>query len=528
MFKELEKNIRKNPNREILYFMGKKVKNQDLYMYIGGFAKRLKDLGVKSGDVVTISLPNIPQAVIALYAVNKIGGVCNMVHPKTPAKKVLAMMDEANSKIAVMVDEFYLEGKQEYDMAGHSYVFAEIASFLPVVKRTLYRLKTNVKRSDLKGEYFFGKEIQFNPAGLKTHKFEKNAPAVYLHSSGTLGMPKTVMLSNENINFLAKAGVDLIPSGDLSKKGMLAVLPMFHGFGLCMAVHTPLIHNMQSVLVPSFSPKSVVSAMKNTNVSVVCGVPKMYEKLLAFDGFINKDILSKIDIAFCGGEAVPDELYEKFNACMKCAGSNAMLFEGYGLTETVTVCNVNTFENNRKSSCGKPIAGVRVKIVDEKGAEVSRGTLGKIMISAPTVMIGYLQGGDFLCDGYLDSGDIGWVDDDGFLFFKQREKHVINVSGFNVYPMEIVEVAKNFPNVKNCVVLKGKGEKGEFAKLVCELNKNQDKEKFKSEIKSYIASYLESWSVPKEVIIFDGEMPLNMVGKVDLIKLEAELRSIKN
>ncbi|MFI3128796.1 MAG: class I adenylate-forming enzyme family protein [Bacillota bacterium] len=523
MFKEVEKNIRKNPQREILYFMGKKVKNQDLYMYIGGFAKRLKDLGVKSGDVVTIALPNIPQAVIALYAVNKIGGICNMVHPKTPAKKVLAMMEEANSKFAVLVDEFYLEGKAEYDMAGHCYVFADIASFLPSVKRTFYRLKTNVKTSQLKGEFFFGDEIKFNPTKLKTYKFEKNAPAVYLHSSGTLGVPKTVMLSNENVNYLAKAGIDLIPKGDLSKKGMLAVLPMFHGFGLCMAVHTPLIHNMQSVLVPAFSPKAVVSAMKKSDVSILCGVPKMYEKLLAFDGFANKDLLSKIDIAFCGGEAVPDELYEKFNTVMRGVGSTAMLFEGYGLTETVTVCNVNTFEANKKSSCGKPIAGVRVKVVDKNGKEVPRGTLGKIMISAPTVMVGYLQGGDFLCDGYLDSGDIGWVDSDGFLFFKQREKHVINVSGFNVYPMEIVEVAKNFPNVKNCIVLKGVDEKGEFAKLVCELGEPQDNEKFKSEIKSYLASYLESWSVPKEIVIFEGEMPLNMVGKVDLRGVEKKL-----
>ncbi len=527
MFKELEKNIRKNPQREILYFMGKKVTNQELYMYIGGFAGRLKQLGVSHGDVVTISLPNIPQAVIAIYAVNKLGGICNMVHPKTPAKKVLAMMEEANSKIAVLVDEFYLDYKEEYDAAGHTYVFADIASFLPKLKRTLYRMKNNVKLSRLEGQLFFGKEPGMNPTKLKTHKFEKNAPAFYLHSSGTLGVPKTVMLSNENVNFLAKAGVDLIPAGDLSQKGMLAVLPMFHGFGLCMAVHTPLIHNMQSVLVPSFSPKAVVSAMKKTNVSVLCGVPKMYEKLLAFEGFVAKDLLLKVDIAFCGGEAVPDELYEKFNTVMRVAGSKCMLFEGYGLTETVTVCNVNTFENNKQGSCGKPIAGVRVKIVDKNGKEVPRGTLGKIMISAPSVMVGYLQGGSIGDHEYLDSGDIGWVDMDGFLFFKQREKHVINVSGFNVFPMEIVGVAKNFPNVKNCVVLKGVDSAGEFAKLVCELEKDADCEKFKREIKSYMASYLESWCVPKEIVIFQGEMPLNMVGKVDLLKVEERLASLE-
>ncbi|MFI3167702.1 MAG: class I adenylate-forming enzyme family protein [Bacillota bacterium] len=520
MFKEMEKNILKNPQREIIYFLGNKITNQELYMYIGGFAQRLKDLGVKSGDVVTIALPNIPQGIIAFYAVNKIGGICNMVHPKSPVKKTLAMMKESSSKVAILIDEFYLQDKAEYDSAENLYIFSDISSFLPKIAKTFYRLKANVKKCDLKGELFFGENPKLSPAKVETHNFEKNAPAIYLHSSGTIGMPKTVMLSCVNMNFVAINGIDLLPNGDTSTRGMLAVLPMFHGFGLCMTIHTPIIHNMQTVLIPDFSPKAVVSAMKKTTVSVMCGVPKMYEKLARYDGFADKDILKNVEVAFCGGEAVPDELYEKFNLIMKNAGSKCMLFEGYGLTETVTVCTVNTAKENKKGSCGKAIPGARLKIVDESGNEVPRGTLGKITISAPSVMVGYLQGGDIVSRGYLETGDVGWVDADNFLYFKQREKHVINVAGFNVYPTEIVEIAKKFPGVVHCVVLKGQDEKGEFAKLVVQMSKNADMTDFEKTMRAYLAVYLESWCVPKQIVLFDGEMPLNMVGKVDLRKVE--------
>ena len=172
-------------------------------------------------------------------------------------------------------------------------------------------------------------------------------------------------------------------------KGMLSVLPSFHGFGLCMTMHAPIVNRFASVLMPKFNAMEVASLMKKTPIASICGVPTMYENLLSCDKFVHNKKLKDLFVCFCGGDSMPLSLKEKWDKTMKENGSNCQLFEGYGLTEAVCVNAVNTYDNNRPGSLGKAASGVEFKIVDENDKEVKRGDIGEIIIKSPATMVGY-------------------------------------------------------------------------------------------------------------------------------------------
>lgn len=528
MFRTLEKNLLKHPTKTALVYFGREISNRELHGYICKFAIALQKSGVGKGRVVTIALPNIPEAVIALYAVDKIGGVASFVHPKTPATKTLALMEKSNSTFAILLDTAYIKEKAIFDAPEHDYIFASVANFMKGGAKTLYSAKNHVKKSSLGGDCFISDKLIFSELKIllegRNNQItrekqsgetpDKDRICLLLHSSGTTDTPKTVPLSEGNVNYVAKNSIDLLGNASFDGKSVLTVLPLFHGFGLVMSLHTPLLAGISCVLVPEFTEKIVVSAIKKSNVAFLCGVPKMYQKLASFPTFKSCGKLKNIQLAFCGGEEMTPATMSAFENLMKSASSPCQILQGYGMTECVSCCCCNTQAENKPQSCGKPIAGTRIKILNENGETMPRGELGEIAIKSPALAKGYLLE-DPRKEDYLKTGDIGYIDEAGFLFFKERKNSVIVISGYKVYPSEIVTVAKKSPYVSDCTVIKATDKHGNFAHLVVLLCPGIGKETATKEISALLKSNLESFAVPKQISFIDGELPRTATGKID-------------
>ena len=314
--------------------------------------------------------------------------------------------------------------------------------------------------------------------------------------------------------------------------GMLSVLPSFHGFGLCITMHTPLVSRFACILVPKFSAKETVKIMKKTKVSCICGVPTMYEALLKDKNFRHNKHLRRLMVVFCGGDSLNRNLQEEFNKVMKENGSKCQMFEGYGLTEAVCVNIVNTFDHNKPGSIGYPISGAEFKIFDEDGKEVPRGEIGEICIKSPAIMNGYFKdekaSKEAVKDGWLYTGDLGYMDEDNFVFFKQRKKRVVKVSGVGVFPTEIERLVESVPGVEACCAIQIPDPRLQNAIKVFVVAKFFDEIGMRNAIMDTCKKYLIRWAVPKEIEFVDS-LPKTLLGKIDfkvLQKQEDEKRGI--
>ena len=282
---------------------------------------------------------------------------------------------------------------------------------------------------------------------VKPEELEASDPyaaAVYLHSGGTTGSPKTIELSSHNFNVLAIQGPQII-GFDLEKFdptqtdfSIVSILPMFHGFGLCMGIHTILANGMRSILVPQFSPDKLAEVIRKEHPSMIAAVPTLLEGIMKSGKLADAD-LSCLKAVFCGGDSLPSELKNRFDDFIKSRGADCQVREGYGLTETVTVCAVNHVHSNRAGTVGIPLADMMMKVV-EPGTQtmLPAGQDGEFCIAGPTVMIGYLNDEEATNttvqtheDGlrWVHTGDYGFMDEDGFFHFKQRIKRILKEIG---------------------------------------------------------------------------------------------------
>ena len=306
---------------------------------------------------------------------------------------------------------------------------------------------------------------------------------------------------------------------------MLSILPSFHGFGLCMTMHAPLVNGFASILIPRFRVKKVVKVMNKIKPTAICGVPTIYEKLLADPSFTNSKSLKYLHCCFCGGDTLSNELLNSFNNTMRQAGSKCRLFQGYGLTEAIAVNIVNTFETSRDGSLGKPIPGASIKIVNESGKELPRNQVGEIVLKSDAVMLGYYQDieatKECLKDGYLYTGDLGYMDEEGFVYFKSRKKRVVKVSGVAVFPSEVEQVVSSMPEVIGCAAIGIPNSKLQNSIKVFAVTNSKDKEALKEKILDTCRKCLIKWSVPTE-IEYRESLPLTVLNKVDFTLLQQE------
>lgn len=533
MYETILETKNSSPTNNALLFTGKYVDYQTLITEIDDFANGLHDLGIKSGDTVTMAMPNIFESIYAFYAVNKIGAISHLVHPLTPVNQMERFMAKTGSNTLIIVDTFFNHYKDLIKNPQIKLILANPTRTMGFVKKFGYKLINHAKLKNIK----YGNQVLSYSKMLGKEEFHDTSKiiakktSVYLHSGGTSGEPKTIELSNFAINSLASNTAHILGETNFKNKHMLAVLPLFHGFGLCMGTHAMLCFGGVDTLMPKFDALETIKLLKTNQVNYVIGVPSLFENLIGKHE-IRGAHLKNLHQAFVGGDYVALDLKHRFDRLMKEFGSKARLLEGYGLTEVVTVCSVNTLKEHLQTSVGKPLPGLNMEIVSMEDRKfLERGKDGEIVVSGDTMMNGYLENkshpkdNPFLIDSnkkkWVLTGDFGFIDAEGFVHFKQRLKRIIKVSGMPVLPSEIENLVMNFNEIKEVAAIGVPDhEKGSMIKLYIVVHPNAVAEMLEKRIKEAIRLELSVYALPKEIIYMD-ELPKTMIGKTDTRKLES-------
>lgn len=525
-------------NSNAYEFQGKATTYSQFLSKIDKVARAYKAIGIDKGDTVTVCMPNTPQGVDTFYALNRIGAIPAMIHPLSAVGEITFYVNNSNSKAVLVLDMFYekvLEALKEVDRPV-KVIVARIKDELPFPLNLLYPLTVKDKPAPLPkdnenviawNEFISrGKSVGTLPEAYPT----KNDTAVILFSGGTTGTSKGIELTNLNMNAL---GTQVAAGAGFSMEGlrMFSVMPLFHGFGLGVGVHTALINGGTCILIPQFTVKTYARDVKKYKPTVIVGVPTLFEALLRSEGF-DFD-LSFLDGVFCGGDSLSVELKKKVDTFLKEHNAKVQIREGFGTTECVTASCLTPHDFYREGSIGIPFIDVFYQICDPNtDKEVPYGTEGEICICGPTVMKGYLNNRAETAstlrvhdDGnvWLHTGDLGTMDEDGFIYYKQRMKRLIIVSGINVYPSQVENAIDAHPDVLlSCAIGVPDPYKMHKVKAFVVLRQGvEPSDKIKEEILEYCKKNISRYGVPKE-IEFRTELPKTLVGKVAYRKLEEE------
>ena len=490
-------------------------------------------LGIRENDTILVAQPNMPETMIIFYALNKIGAVSNFVHPFTPFNQIQAIIKKTNTKYSFLFEQRIAKEVDAYREVSEKIYVTRIEDYLPFFPKFIYHnfMNNKIRKKLGRWRYFKGFNYFHNlkptGKGSPTAEFKKGKCTVLLHSGSTTGDPKTICHSDDAFNYIAGIcdKITCLTPKKLEGTMMLAVLPSFHGFGLAMTMHCPLACKMGICMVPKFTPKQVNKDLSKTKFKFACGVPTMYEKLFAYTPFLKNKNFKNIRACYCGGDALKTSERDRINQLFRDKGSIGRVLEGYGLTECIAVNCVNTNDNHKYGSIGLPLEGAEFKIVDQNNKELPRNSLGEIVIRSGSIMLGYYQDekttNATIKDGWLHTGDLGSMDEDGYIYFKSRIKRVVKVSGVAVFPSEIERLIESMPQVKKASAIEIPDAKLQSAIKVFVIADYFDEEGMRREILDTCRKYLIRWAVPKE-IEFRKELPLTKLSKVDYRALQEE------
>ena len=537
MFDAVARSAEERPNAVAFDFMGRSTTYGKLVQDIEQCAKSLKTIGIRPGDRVTIAMPNCPQAIMMFYAVNLVGGIANMIHPLSAEKEIEFYLNASHSVTAITLDQFYNK-------------FENIRQNTEIVNIIIASIKDALSRP-IKAGYMLteGRKIQKIPADAPVIRWKDflrigtacswnykvpraaDDPAVILYSGGTTGTTKGIVLTNKNFNAL---GAQIVATNPMFRKGdkMLAAMPIFHGFGLGVCIHSMLYGGGRCVLVPRFTAKSYARLITKYRCNFIAGVPTLYEALLRLPGMEKAD-LSCLKGVFSGGDSLSVELKKKFDKFLYDHKAVIQVREGYGTTETVTACCLTPVTMAKEGSIGIPFPDTYIKIVrpgtDE---ELPYGEEGEILLAGPTVMKEYADNPEETAqtlrhhaDGltWVYTGDLGVMDEQGFIFFRGRAKRMIISSGYNVYPAQLENILDAHEKVHmSCVIGVPDPYKMHKVKAFVMLHPGVPaNEETKKELLDYCRKHIAKYAMPYD-IEFRDELPKTLVGKVAYRVLEVE------
>ena len=537
MFAAVEKIAEEYPNQIAFDFMGRSTTYRKLVQMVRICAKSLKTIGVREGDRVTIAMPNCPQAIYMFYAINLIGGVANMIHPLSAEKEIEFYLNDSESVTAVTLDQFY--GKFERIRQNTKVVNIVLASIKDELSKPIkagYMLTEGRKMEKIPKDAPVIRWKAFLKLGRScfyNYKVERKPddPAVILYSGGTTGTTKGIVLTNMNFNALGQQIVAANPMYRIGDK-MLSAMPLFHGFGLGVCIHTMLSQGGRCVLVPRFTPKSYAKLITKCKCNFIAGVPTLYEALLRLPG-MEKANLSSLKGVFSGGDSLSVELKKKLDKFLYDHHATIQVREGYGTTETVTACCLTPPHMFKEGSIGVPFPDTYIKIVKPgTEEELPYGEEGEILLAGPTVMKEYMNHPTETAetmrthaDGltWVYTGDLGTMDTEGFVYFKGRAKRMIITSGYNVYPGQLENILDAHPFVQmSCVIGVPDPYKMQKIKAFVKLSKGtpQSKETIDT-LMDYCKKHIAKYAMPYD-IEFKEDMPKTLVGKVAYRQLEEE------
>ncbi len=521
-----------------LNYFGNRMSYNELFEKIEQASKGLRSLGVKQGDIVSICMPNTPEAVIAFYACNSIGAVADMIHPLSSPSEIKTYLNASKSKIIFLIDVDYDKVKDILvETSVYKTIIVSAADSMPLLTTIGYQITRGYKikkpsfinSAFLTWSDFMVKGLTYNKA--YTHTMKSKDLAIILHSGGTTGSPKGIMVSNFNFN--AEAQQDGVNVYNVRPKDkIMTILPIFHGFGLCVCLHCPLCLKVETILVPEFDGNRFHRMMKNDKPNVIAGVPTLWEAMLDNKKFDDVD-LSSLKYVISGGDYLTIPMEERMNNFLRTHGASISISKGYGMTESVAATAYTFDGTNEPGSIGIPMIGNKFCICNPDTGEIlPYGVEGEICVNGPTVMMGYLHNEEETKkvlkkheDGkiWLHTGDIGYISPDGIIYFTQRLKRMIVSSGFNIYPSVIEETIEKHPKVKKCCVIGVPHQyKMHVAKAFIVLTDDEKSPaRLRKELKELCKENLAVYSIPKEYEFRDS-LPQTLYKKIDFKQLEKE------
>ena len=537
MYEAVERIAQQSPNAIAFDFMGRSTSYKKMIEEIQRCAKSLRTIGVREGDCVTIAMPNCPQAIYVFYAANLIGAIANMVHPLSSEKEIEFYINESKSVTVVTLDQFYHKVEAiRQNTCAVNIVIARIRDALSKPLKAGYMLTEGRKLEKIPKDAPVIRWDEFCSLGKAcfwNYKVPRKAddPAVILYSGGTTGKTKGILLTNLNFNALAK---QIIATNPMFRPGdkMLSAMPLFHGFGLGVCIHSMLANGGRCILVPRFTADSYAKLITKYKCNFIAGVPTLYEALLRLPSMDKAD-LSCLKGVFSGGDSLSVELKKKVDKFLYDHRSMVQVREGYGTTETVTASCLTPIHMAKEGSIGLPFPDMYFKIVEPgTDIEVPYGQEGEILMAGPTVMQEYVNHPEETAqtlrhhaDGltWVYTGDLGIMDADGFVYFRQRLKRMIVTSGYNVYPSQMENILNAHELVQmSCVI--GVPDKLKMQKVKAFVMLKPGvaaNEETKDILMTYIRKNVAKYALPYD-IEFRAELPKTLVGKVAYRVLEEE------
>ncbi len=531
LYEALAATARRVPGSVAWDFLGTRATYREFLDGVDRCASALAAEGLRAGDRFLISMPTTPQGVIAFYAANRLGALPALIHPQSTAPEITHYLDATGARMALVLDAFYGTLAAATPAKGlEKIVVARIPEYLPPLRRLGFWATKGRKIAPVPAD----PRVRRWASLLDSARPDTRAPAgrtddaaAILFSGGTTGLPKGIVLSNRN--FIAQGMQAASWCGLGERDAILAVLPIFHGFGLGVCVNAAFMGGGKSILVPQFSAEIVSEVLRRDRPNVLVGVPTLFDALTRDPSLARAD-LSCLTACFCGADTLPRAVKERFEAMVVAGGGKVKLLEGYGLTEAVTGIMATPLTEYREGSVGIPFPDMLAKIVKTGTTEAApAGEEGEICIAGPAVMLGYLDDAEATAqalrehaDGrtWLHTGDLGKMDADGFTYFSVRLKRMIKSSGFNVYPAQVEAIIREHPAVAEVCVI-GVPDPAQVERVeACVVLRDpaQAGAAMAEAIIHHCRERLIKWSCPREVA-FVPSLPLTRVGKIDYREL---------
>ena len=527
-------------------YFGKKISFKEFIEKIDETARRLYNFGISEGDVVTVMSVANPELEILFYALNKLGAIINLIDVRSDYKQIRKYLTEVKSDTVLVMDNFLPEFDKALEDEEVNLLVERIITLSPFnsvlfpfnklaekkKKKEEPELYAKIEEIKNKDKYISWNEMMTTNKYYYPHypRYKKNTVAAYVHTGGTTGVPKTVKLSNENFNAMAIQYESLGANYNKGDTFLNGIVP-FVAYGIVVTIHMPMCLGMTNIIAPILSPKEFTDFMIKYKPNHTITVPTYVENFIE-DKKVNSMDWSFLKNLGVGGDSFSEEIEVRVNNFLKSHGSSTIAEKGYGMTENSATAGVCLVGVNKLSSLGIPLPlntyGIFKRGTDE---ELKYGEKGEICITGPTKMLGYLNNNEeeskvirLHSDGkeWIHSEDIGYIDEDGFLFFDGRYKRLIPHGGFKLYPSYIEGIIMGHPEVEKCCVIAipsvEYGASPE-AHIVVRKDKIEELKKLKEELIELCKDKLPSYSQP-ENFIFEEELPLTSVGKVDYKQVE--------
>lgn len=515
------------PDNPYLYFYGRQFSYAETYDLVCQAAAGFQALGVAKGVRVGLFLPNCPQYVICYYAILKLGGTVVNFSPLYSVPELIAQVEDSDTRIMVTLDVAMLMEKMEAVLAGSrlaQLVIGSLADVLPFPKNVLYPIfqRRETAHFARDGAHIRLRRLMDNDGRVQPADIDPETDiAVLQYTGGTTGVPKGAMLTHANLYVNALQAVHYDPRAVGGADRVLGALPLFHVFAMTVVLNVATYMGAEIVLMPKFELEQAMRLIARRKITLLPGVPTMYTAIIHHPRLARYD-LSSIRLSISGGAPLPVELKQRFEDL-----SGATLREGYGLTESSGVVAVNPYYGVAKpGSVGMPVPGTSIVISDPENPDriLPQGETGEIRVIGPQVMKGYWRHPedtpDCLHGGMLRTGDIGYLDEQGYLFIVDRHKDLIKVGGFNVFPRIVEEAIYQHPAVREAVVIGVPDDyHGEVPKAFVTLREGAVLDS--AELKAFLKDRLGKVERPAE-IEFRADLPKTMVGKLSKKELVAE------